>query len=332
MLHRRGRGAFTLIELLVVIAIISVLVALLLPAVQAAREAARRSACSNNLKQIALAALGVEARRGALPIGASSDGSPGTTNASYGLSWWVDVLPHLEQQAVYDRLDRRGPHSGMPLLHAKNGKAVNGLVMSVMRCPSTPLPATWPVGVFQMMTPSYVGVAGASSHDGFGETRINACCGSLSDGEISAGGLLVSNCAVALAEATDGVSNTLLAGEASDFVYNRRGLEHRIDGAFPNGWLMGTGVRGTPPHYGGAMPAPSWNITTLRYAVNTTDYELPGITNDRGPNNPLISPHPDGAHVAFGDGSIHFLPSQTDVPVLKRLATRDDGESEIPLP
>ncbi len=332
MRHRFGRGAFTLIELLVVIAIISVLVALLLPAVQAAREAARRSACSNNLKQIALAALGVEARRGALPIGASSDGSPGTTNASYGLSWWVDLLPHLEQQAVYDRLDRRGPNSGLPLLHAKNGKAVTGLVLPVLRCPSTPLPTVRPVGVFQMMTPSYVGIAGATSHDGFGEARVNTCCGGLNNGEISAGGLLISNRAVTFAEATDGVSHTLLAGEASDFVYNRLGLEHRIDGAFPNGWLIGTGVRGTPPVYGGVLPSPSWNITTLRYAVNTADYDLPGVSNDRGPNNPLISPHPDGAHVVFGDGSVHFLPSQTEVPVLKRLATRDDGEAIIPLP
>ena len=135
MLQRFRRGGFTLVELLVVIAIIGVLVALLLPAVQAAREAARQSACRNNLKQIGLAVLRVETRRGALPVGAASDGLPGTTNASYGLSWWVALLPHLEQQAVYDRLDRRGPNSGLPLFHAKNGKAVNGLVLPVMRCP-----------------------------------------------------------------------------------------------------------------------------------------------------------------------------------------------------
>jgi prepilin-type N-terminal cleavage/methylation domain-containing protein len=318
---------FTLVELLIVVAIISVLVSLLLPAVQAGREAARRSVCQHHLRQIALAALAVEDQRGALPTGARSDGLPGTVNASYGLSWWVDLLPHLEQQALHARLDRRGPHSGMPLFHAKNGKAAAGLVFAVMRCPSSPLPPLYRVGAYELMAPSFVGIAGATSDDGFEESRINACCGGLQNGQISAGGLLVSNRAVELAEATDGLSQTLLVGEASDFAYSRRGVEHRIDGAFPNGWLMGTGMRGTPPDYGGAKPDPSWNITTLRYAVNSRDYELPGINNDRGPNNPLVSPHPGGVHAATGDGAVRFVPDQTAVDVLKRLATRDDGDA-----
>jgi prepilin-type N-terminal cleavage/methylation domain-containing protein len=106
-LGSRRRGSlqgFTLVELLVVIAIIGVLVALLLPAIQAAREAARRSQCSNNLKQIGLAVLNYEAAIGRLPAGS-------TTNVAdrfgpYYSTWTVDILPHLELSTVYDLWDK----------------------------------------------------------------------------------------------------------------------------------------------------------------------------------------------------------------------------------
>ncbi|MBA4106590.1 MAG: hypothetical protein C0485_12600 [Pirellula sp.] len=319
---------FTLIELLVVILIIGVLLALMLPAVQAARETARRMSCQNNLKQIGLAALGYEARWGALPIGARRDGSPTGTSPSYGMSWWIDLLPELEQQVMFDRLDRLGPDSGLPLLHPKNGKAVHKWLLPTLLCPSSSVPTSWNVGGFEVMTPSYVGIAGATSEEGFDEPRTNTCCGSHDDGQIAAGGLLISNRAVTLKEVTDGTSNAFLAAEASDFSYDAVGREARIDAAFPNGWLMGTGVRGTPPEYGGAGPAPSWNITTIRYGLNERDYTLPGVSNNRGPNNPLLSPHAEGVNVVLGDGSVHLLSSEYDVLALKRSATRDDGASK----
>ena len=114
-----------------------------------------------------------------------------------------------------------------------------------------------------------------------------------------------------------------------DWMRAMLGREVRIDAAFPNGWLMGTGVRGTPPEYGGAGPAPSWNITTIRYGLNERDYTLPGVSNNRGPNNPLLSPHGEGVNVVFGDGSVHLLSSEYDVLALKRSATRDDGASRV---
>src|SRR6188508_1512552 len=103
MKRSRLRG-FTLVELLVVIAIIGILVALLLPAVQAAREAGRRAQCANNLKQIGLGLLNYEQQQKSFPPG-------GLRSGIYGHSWWVRVMPYLEETAVDARFDRKGASS-----------------------------------------------------------------------------------------------------------------------------------------------------------------------------------------------------------------------------
>ena len=97
----RPAAGFTLVELLVVITIIGILIALLLPAVQAAREAARRMQCSNNLKQVGLAILNYESSYSVLPPG----GLRLSSRAAYGSSWWVRILPYIEAGNVLDRYD-----------------------------------------------------------------------------------------------------------------------------------------------------------------------------------------------------------------------------------
>ena len=129
-----SRRAFTLVELLVVIAILGLLVAILLPAVHAAREAARRTRCKNNLKQISLAVLNF--------AGAHADRLPAlqhgirigkSHNATYGAySWRAKILPFLEQQTVYDQLDFDKPPA-----QPKNAVAIKTTV-SVFQCPATP--------------------------------------------------------------------------------------------------------------------------------------------------------------------------------------------------
>jgi len=127
--HTQSRAGLALVELLVVIAIVGTIVALLLPAVQAAREAARRLQCANNVKQLGLAILSYHSSHSSLPPGASSRS---------GLAWTASVLPQLEQQALSTRVnfgdgpyeggaDRRGP--------GKNELALNRL--AVLMCPSS---------------------------------------------------------------------------------------------------------------------------------------------------------------------------------------------------
>lgn len=125
----RPRRAFTLVELLVVVAITGVLVALLLPAVQAAREASRRMRCTNNLKQIALSMHNFHDARKQLPAGSAC--TPG--DIAHCHTWLEFLLPYLEQQTVYDRIDfveqtDRGP----------NPAALNGFIDPLLVCPTDP--------------------------------------------------------------------------------------------------------------------------------------------------------------------------------------------------
>src|SRR6056297_1010615 len=142
--HRRQRG-FTLIELLVVIAIIAVLVALLLPAVQQAREAARRSACKNNLKQWGLAFHNYHDTYNTLPIGGNGQ-MPG-----WGVSFYPGLLPFVDQAPLYNQLIFAGTHAGWTgggggTGQNVNGPAVRGVVMEVMLCPSSPYDKLIPDG------------------------------------------------------------------------------------------------------------------------------------------------------------------------------------------
>ncbi|HEX6963810.1 MAG TPA: DUF1559 domain-containing protein, partial [Lacipirellula sp.] len=158
MIGRRSYAGFTLVELLVVVAILGVLAALLLPAVQAARENARRASCQNNLKQIGLAVLNFDSANGKLPVGASRC-------EGLGHSWWVDVAPFLEFGAIIAALDKKSPNHGSVLLHPSNGRIVDGLVISSLICPSSPLDPVAMVGNVKAMMPSYVGISGASPNN-----------------------------------------------------------------------------------------------------------------------------------------------------------------------
>lgn len=315
----RCRTGFTLVELLVVIAIIGTLVALLLPAVQLARESARKTSCLNNAKQINLAILTFESQFQRFPIGAEAK------NYTIGVSWLFSIQPFLEGAPQLGEIDTSARDAGSVIQNSDMGELIDGVRLGSFACPSSPFPEFRRVGVFQAMMPSYVGIAGAASDDTFNEERTSPCCLPRLDGLISSGGVLFPNGSVLVEHITDGTSKTLCFGEASDHAVDSKDRKQRIDGGFPMGWITGAAGMGTPPEYSPFRGAPSWNITTVRYAPNTTDYELPGIDNNHGANNPLISAHPGGVVAGRCDGSVTFLSDSIDLQTMKAMATRDDG-------
>jgi len=325
----------TLIELLVVIAIIAVLIALLLPAVQQAREAARRASCRNNLKQIGLALHNYESTFRTFPIGVRTGAPfsifPGFASfPSYGISWWIGVTPFLDQGNLFQRLDTEGPNSGMASMNSQNGAAASSISLPYMSCPSSPLPNMVPASNFQIMLPSYVGISGASrlapgsTAVDFSEQRVTACC-TLKDGEISAGGILIPNAVVRMRDITDGSSNVMVVSETSDYMIDSTGKKKNVSAGWNLGWIAGATATGTPPFYSGSNLL-HYNITTIRYPPGTRDFDQPGIRENRGANNPLLSAHTGGVLSLLSDGSVRFLSNSINLLTLKQLATRDDGQ------
>jgi prepilin-type processing-associated H-X9-DG protein len=314
----------TLIELMVAVGILGTMAGLLLPAVQRARETARSNGCRHNLKQIGVALLNFEAAHRHFPKGAEGRFDPKLAPvATMGVAWWPDVLPYLGESAIADQLDRTGVWTGWALLNSHNGNVANGFAPAFWFCPSSTIDHSVKVGNYQVATPSYVGISGATMDEVFSEARVSpSCC---NDGKISAGGILIPNAVVCSKQVTDGLSKTMVVAEQSDFVYwQEYAKSMRIDGGYLRGWLAGTYGLGVPPNYGTPL-TPTYNVTTVRYPLNERSYDLPGIDLDHGANNPLVSPHPHTVNLLYCDGSVHTAEDTMDIEVLKSAGTRDDG-------
>ncbi len=326
MLRRRG---FTLIELLVVIAIIAVLIALLLPAVQQAREAARRSQCKNNLKQMGLALHNYHETAGRFPIGVNASISGG-----WGTSFWIALLPYMDQAPVYNLLtfDGLSPgYTGQGVGNTVNGPVVRGLVMPMLSCPSSPLPTTKDTGGgIQTQIAQYAGIAGAvdDATPGFinstATSQFNSdnCCSCPTQGIHARGGILLPIASLSFKDMIDGSTNMMVVSEQSDFAKNATSQQVLITNN--HGWMMGTsGLSETTNQR-------RFNLTTVRYAPNAVKAiggsVLPGVCNNDGANNGIFSPHTGGVHALLGDGSVRFLSDNIDLTTLKRLATRNDGQ------
>ncbi len=193
-----SRRAFTLIELLVVIAIIAVLIALLLPAVQAAREAARRISCVNNLKQLGIALHGYHDVHNTFPAGGwiALPTQPLTRNMNMG--WSAAVLPWLEQRPLYDGLNLSFPYN-----NAVHSTAAS-TVLAVYLCPSEPRKTLWnryPGDLFDSADADYGGMYGPR---GLGNPAFT---------NNPPAGPMIFNRAISLAQITDGASQTIQVGE-----------------------------------------------------------------------------------------------------------------------
>ena len=335
--------AFTLVELLVVIAIIGILIALLLPAVQAAREAARRMQCSNNLKQMGLGFHNYHDACKSLPFG----GVKGTLweVCFTGSNWRHALLPYMELTSVYSE----ALYNQSSFEHGQYGKPVpfnviyDKLIVSAYRCPSsgndallksstTPLGALWTESRdYAFMTHDYVGVMGAYP-DPAVPSRAEKCRPYYLGGNVSNSGLLCANECRTLATATDGTSNTFLVVEQSGKYQGRD-----VRSSYGGGWGgSDDSIRTTWIINGGIVIYPVGMIT-LAWAINAQsvpDIDLTNYPNDWGPtlvpSSVANSSHTAGINAVRADGSVDFYSDTLALRVLLALGCCDDGQAVSP--
>lgn len=329
---KRLRG-FTLVELLVVIAIIGILVGLLLPAVQAAREAARRMQCQNNLKQIGLGLHNYHSTYKKFPAG----GYGTHLNLDTGFSWMVSILPYCEQANIFDRLTFAGAGVGWVgprnSVGWNNGMIINNVKLPYLICPSSALPEfnTFSGPGITVMRPQYVGISGAADGNGFTNVagRQKACCtqSGTATGVISSGGLLPPVRSRSISDCIDGSSNTIIVGEISSYGRDLVGTLLGINGflGFQAGSLSNVAVEDWPVASG--LYHRVLNLTTVQYPPNSNrSIANPGVNPNLGSNNPLLSEHTGGTQAVRADGSVHFMSQNIDLLLLRLVSTRDDGQ------
>lgn len=292
------RCAFTLVELLVVIAIIGGLVGLLLPAVQAARTAARRLQCQNNLKQIGLAVHNYHDVYRMFP-------NANSNSELSGASMFVAVLPHMEQSSAFQLYDftkaNRDPYN----------QQVVSQQLPFFYCPADGRRREVP------SCDADAGRAPGTYAACIGTRDYNQYWSFFGAPRPSLDGMIVYSSSTdrrtAFASVTDGSSNTLLVGETA---YNLP------DYKFSRGSCVGQS-RYSFTYW--CNPFPGSTTCTTKYAFNPRDVAGDGIY-DSGWERSFRSDHTGGIQFVFGDGSVHFLSDQVDVGTLDNLASRNDGE------
>ena len=313
---RQCKHGFTLIELLVVIAIIGLLVSLLLPAIQSAREMARRSQCTNNMKQLALAMNIYHESLKSLPPGnlvleqlkEKEDACHSGEEIYCGsIGWPVFVLPYLEQEPLYDKVNFEvlayTPEPGdwsyhpetTPIGDPKNKEAAEN-VPTVFSCPST------------LRLSPYHKDYGANGDRGFPESF------KVYDG------LFYVNSGVRFSDAKDGLSNTFLMLETS------RNHWWKVNGI---GDLLKTQIGSNPFFWVSAL---GQGYAINRYDTNGKYYPLPINTTElEVPSRGVRSDHVGGVNAAMGDGSVHFVNAKIDFEIYSGLFTKS-GNEDVKLP
>ncbi|WP_417386160.1 DUF1559 domain-containing protein [Gimesia sp.] len=319
---RRKKRGFTLIELLVVIAIIAILVALLLPAVQQAREAARRSQCQNNMKQLGLALHNYHDTFNGLPIGSAH---------RYASSWMVAILPYIEENSLYNHWTFVGEMGGRTnYAPASTVAAFGDKVISTFQCPSSPLDNLSRAAVSpRFSASSYVGISGAPTAKDPISTTVGARCMQGLYGVVCSNGAMPPNISIQSREFTDGLSNTIIVAEQSDYGIDSSGAKVDLRNSWRWGFAMGAGAAGYPgtSNWTTSSVNDCHNVTTIRYKVNfKTKTNDAGGSLEYGTNNGVQSVHAGGAFVLRGDGSVKFLSESIDFDgILVPLAVRNDG-------
>lgn len=284
--NQRPRG-FTLIELLVVIAIIAILVALLLPAIQQAREAARRSSCKNNLKQVGTALHNYHDTHSTFP-----PGWIGVTNwrphveGNSGWGWSSLILPDVEQKNLYDQID-----FNLPVTSAN--PAILRQPISSFRCPSDSFPDVWTIQ--DEGTGAALAILSTSNYVGsFGTDELHDCEGAAIGFPCRSNGAFFLNSAIRMRDITDGTNSTVLVGERT----NQR-TESTWVGSLQGGEEAPARILGVGDH-------------------------PPNSPNQHAED--FGSLHTGGAQFVFGDAHVQFLSDNIDTGIYQALFTRAGGE------
>ncbi|MDB5387204.1 MAG: xcpT 26 [Planctomycetaceae bacterium] len=301
MVSFRRRG-FTLIELLVVIAIIAVLIALLLPAVQQAREAARRTQCKNNMKQLGLALHNYHDTTGSFPPGAIW---PSGMFSGPRTSYMVHLLPYFDGANVYGQVN----FNVSGIVWYGNNTVATGASMPGLLCPSDGLGGTHKAGVGtqQLFVSNYLGVFTGLQLGDISSTLSTklACFGA--------------NRGARLRDITDGVSNTMLmaeylSGTPADF----RGFAWSDQ---PAGSQLYTDLGPNSKLPDRCYPCCSWCIDLPAQNLPATNGD--GSTTDSAGAR---SRHVGGVHVLLGDGGVRFVSENVNIALWRGLATISGGE------
>jgi prepilin-type N-terminal cleavage/methylation domain-containing protein/prepilin-type processing-associated H-X9-DG protein len=340
-------NGFTLVELLVVITIIGILIALLLPAVQAAREAARRAQCTNNLKQIALACLNHEQLNKFLPTEGwgwewAGEADRGCNKKQPG-GWHYNILPYMEQQALHD-LGAGLVYNTAAAYAAKAQRITTPL--TAFYCPTRRRVKAYPFWV--ATAPQYNGTvvfcnispqpptigrsdyAGSGGDCNWGDSTTAPATLAAGDALTNAqwlssyagtqgNGIFYVRSTTKIADITDGTANTYLAGEK---YISPDGYETGTDPYDDQGWDSGYDWDTMRWSYSGAEPPPGTNATFT--GGNTFFAPMQDCPGSSFGNN-FGSAHAVSFNMAFCDGSVHAINYSIDAETHRRLGNRGDG-------
>jgi prepilin-type N-terminal cleavage/methylation domain-containing protein len=317
-LHRLARQGFTLIELLVVIAIIAILVALLLPAVQQAREAARRSTCKNNLKQLGIALHNYHDVHNYLPIGAH--GLTGGSGGTSGMVWLRAILPFIELNNLFERWDDKYDYNTTGGIAASKGgnNSIIQTPIKMMMCPSDTPSKTW------NSTPNYNYAinAGNTTSGGtatYAQVPTDSVKFSASPFVITGG---TNGKIYQFSNILDGLSSTIFLGEV------RQGIvTNDLRGLIWYGSHTGFTTYYPPNTIAPDQMSSTWCTTIVR--DTGLDANLPCSASDAA--NPdrfsSRSVHRGGVHILMGDGGVKFTSDNIDINVWRGASSMAGAEN-----